>query len=186
MLLAMMLAGVAGMISVGVASWSTSHKVTRRVLPVTAAAVAVLAAVVLFAGRAIGPVGRLLELPASSSSQLMELWTRGGYGTAALLMIREHPLAGVGLSAYHVFVPDYRVFVGQTLPFDNAQNWWRHQVAELGVFGGVLIIAFSVLIAWRVLFGREADRLGRAPPVVDANDVLADPEGVLVLKRDAS
>lgn len=28
-------------------------------------------------------------------------------------------------------------------------------------------------------FGREADRLGRAPPVVDANDVLTNPEMVL-------
>jgi hypothetical protein len=28
-------------------------------------------------------------------------------------------------------------------------------------------------------FDREADRLGHAPPVVDANDVLAEPEGVL-------
>ena len=28
-------------------------------------------------------------------------------------------------------------------------------------------------------FEREADRLGRAPPVVDANDVLANPAGVL-------
>jgi hypothetical protein len=28
-------------------------------------------------------------------------------------------------------------------------------------------------------FDREADRLGAAPPVVDANDILADPEGVL-------
>ena len=28
-------------------------------------------------------------------------------------------------------------------------------------------------------FAREADRLGHAPPVVDANDVLADPEGTL-------
>ena len=28
-------------------------------------------------------------------------------------------------------------------------------------------------------FEREADRLGKAPPVVDANDVLADPEGTL-------
>lgn len=28
-------------------------------------------------------------------------------------------------------------------------------------------------------FEREADRLGHAPPVVDANDVLADPPGVL-------
>ena len=30
-------------------------------------------------------------------------------------------------------------------------------------------------------FEREADRLGHAPPVVDANDVLANPEGVLSL-----
>jgi hypothetical protein len=28
-------------------------------------------------------------------------------------------------------------------------------------------------------FEREADRLGRAPPVIDANDVLENPEGVL-------
>ena len=28
-------------------------------------------------------------------------------------------------------------------------------------------------------FDREADRLGAAPPVVDANDVLADPRGIL-------
>jgi Sulfotransferase domain len=28
-------------------------------------------------------------------------------------------------------------------------------------------------------FEREAERLGAAPPVIDANDVLADPEGVL-------
>ena len=34
-------------------------------------------------------------------------------------------------------------------------------------------------------FEREADRLGHAPPVVDANDVLADPEGVLSKLCDA-
>jgi len=28
-------------------------------------------------------------------------------------------------------------------------------------------------------FEREADRLGKAPPVIDANDVLADPEAIL-------
>ena len=28
-------------------------------------------------------------------------------------------------------------------------------------------------------FDREADRLGRAPPVIDANDVLENPQGVL-------
>jgi hypothetical protein len=34
-------------------------------------------------------------------------------------------------------------------------------------------------------FEREADRLGHAPPVIDANDVLADPEGVLSKVCDA-
>jgi hypothetical protein len=34
-------------------------------------------------------------------------------------------------------------------------------------------------------FEREAERLGHAPPVIDANDVLADPEGVLSSLCDA-
>ena len=34
-------------------------------------------------------------------------------------------------------------------------------------------------------FDREADRLGRAPPVIDANDVLANPKGVLSKLCDA-
>jgi hypothetical protein len=151
-----LLAGIAGMIAVGAASWSTSSRVMRRVLPTAAVAVAILAAVVLFAGRAIGPVGRLLDLPQGAGSYWEELWARGGYGTAALMMIREHPLAGVGLGAYHVLVPDYRVFVGLTMPFDNAQNWWRHQAAELGVLGGATLLAWSAVLIWKVLTGRTA------------------------------
>ena len=34
-------------------------------------------------------------------------------------------------------------------------------------------------------FDREADRLGAAPPVIDASDVLSDPEGVLSKLCDA-
>jgi hypothetical protein len=34
-------------------------------------------------------------------------------------------------------------------------------------------------------FDREADRLGHAPPVIDANDVLADPESLLSKLCDA-
>jgi hypothetical protein len=118
----------------------------------------VLAAVILFAGGAIGPVGRLFDLPPGATSRLSELWTRGGYGTAALMMIREHPLAGVGLGTYHVLVPDYRVFVHQTMPFDNAQNWWRHQAAELGLLGGAMLFAWSGVLTWKILAGRTAPR----------------------------
>ena len=34
-------------------------------------------------------------------------------------------------------------------------------------------------------FEREADRLGRAPPVIDANEILADPENMLAKLCDA-
>jgi hypothetical protein len=35
------------------------------------------------------------------------------------------------------------------------------------------------VVRQRELFDREADRLGRAPPVVEGADVLADPRGTL-------
>jgi hypothetical protein len=71
-------------------------------------------------------------------------------------MIREHPLTGVGVGAYHVLAPDYwRIEANNALPFDNAQNWWRHQTAELGLLGAIPILAWSVLLAWRVIGGRS-------------------------------
>ena len=66
-------------------------------------------------------------------------------------MTREYPLTGVGAGSYRVLAPDYwRAMANDSLPLDNAQNWWRHQIAELGVFGGALSSAFSVLVGWRV------------------------------------
>lgn len=46
----------------------------------------------------------------------------------------------------------------------------KREVAEFADFG---------LERQAEFFDREADRLGHAPPVVDANDVLGDPEGLL-------
>jgi hypothetical protein len=46
----------------------------------------------------------------------------------------------------------------------------KREVAEFDDFG---------LERQAEFFDREAERLGKAPPVVDANDVLADPHGVL-------
>jgi hypothetical protein len=46
----------------------------------------------------------------------------------------------------------------------------KREAAEFEVFGLERLAEF---------FEREAERLGNAPPVIDANDVLAHPEGVL-------
>lgn len=129
---------------------------TRVAIWIPAGLLAVLAIVMLTP--AASPIERVLEIP-SGRAGLKELWDRGGYGPIALQMVREFPFTGVGAGTYRILAPDYwRAMANDALPLDNAQNWWRHQLAELGVFGGALIIAFSVLVTWRVIAGRERDR----------------------------
>jgi hypothetical protein len=67
-----------------------------------------------------------------------ELWNRNRYGAAGTRMIEEFPFAGVGIGAFHTIVPDYTSLLdGVRFPPDNAQNWFRHQIAELGLLGSI-------------------------------------------------
>src|SRR5690606_16003058 len=76
-----------------------------------------------------------------------ELWNRFGYGKAAAQMIADHPLTGVGIGAFHVVAPDYIYNdTGRVLAPGNAQNWWRHQLAALGLLGAAPSILLSLLI----------------------------------------
>ncbi|HWI20267.1 MAG TPA: O-antigen ligase family protein [Vicinamibacterales bacterium] len=97
---------------------------------------------------------------AQSADEL--LWDRFGYGPAAIQMIREHPLSGVGLGIYHSQSHDFGQLAGRTVPQpDNAQAWWRHNLAELGLLGCIPLIAWCVIFG-RTLFTRgpaEGDRL---------------------------
>lgn len=126
-----------------------------------AAAAAVAGVVILFAG-AIGPLERISGIPMTREGML-SLWNRGGYGTVAVEMLREYPLTGVGVGGYRYLAPDYwREMVDMELQLDNAQNWWRHQAAELGIFGGALVLLWSVAVAWAMVAGRarSTQRLG--------------------------
>ena len=97
------------------------------------------------------------------------VWDRDGYGPASMAMIREHPLVGVGSGAYGIFVPDYaREATGRTLPPDNAQNWWRHQVAELGLLGSLGPLVLSVLVAAAAIL-----RLRQGMPLGDGGALAA-------------
>ena len=122
---------------------------TRSLLAGVAAVVLVLA---IGAG-AIGPLERMRTAGASAR----ELWTRGGYGTVAARMVREYPMTGVGIGSFNWMAPDYwREIADDRLPFDNAQNWWRHQVAELGLIASLPVLFWSVSIAWLVFTRRAA------------------------------
>jgi hypothetical protein len=78
-------------------------------------------------------------------------------------MIRDYPFTGVGPGAYRYLAPDYwRAIDDSRLEPDNAQNWWRHQAAELGLIGGVLVLLWSLLVAWQMT------QRARAPQVLAA------------------
>jgi hypothetical protein len=115
------------------------------------AGVAVVVLVLAIGAGAIGPLERIR----TAGTPVQELWTRGGYGSVATRMVREYPFTGVGIGSFNWMAPDYwREIANDKLPFDNAQNWWRHQVAELGLIASLPILFWSVWMAWLVVTRR--------------------------------
>ncbi len=98
------------------------------------------------------------------------LWERFGYGPAAIEMIKEHPIDGIGVGTFHALVIDYGRLVGypseehlNILATDNAQSWFRHIIAEFGLIGSIPMLWWCVVFAM-TLFSRPARRrslLGR-------------------------
>ena len=107
-----------------------------------------------FSGTAGGPIGRFRELlsPTGSLTDLLaELWNRDEYGRHAVEMITDYPWFGVGVGSFHLLVTDYARLYGGPVVSDNAQNWFRHQLAEFGLVGSVPWIIWVVVFAPFVL-----------------------------------
>jgi hypothetical protein len=137
---------------------------TTRVPPlaVTAAALGLIAivALVAFVARGSSTTSVFARIPslvpgmqsdASLGRTIVDLWQRFGYGTAAMRMIGEHPLQGVGVGGFHTLVRDYSMLVtDQSLAPDNAQSWYRHVLAELGVLGSAGALVWTLVFARRL------------------------------------
>src|SRR5262249_3539359 len=81
-----------------------------------------------------------------------------GYGRAAVEMFKRSPWFGVGLGSFHTMVGDYQYSIaGGPLVGDNAQNWIRHNLAEIGIVGSLGWIAWALVIA-AMIVTRHADR----------------------------
>ena len=137
----------------------SSAQSTRRLVMMIGGAVAV-AAIALLVVRGssittIGERGSFGYIPFFGDIGIREsarqlLWHRFGYGPAAVQMITEHPWAGVGSGTFHTLVRDYSIAVtGTPLAPDNAQSWYRHLIAELGLLGSL------PWLAWCVVFVRS-------------------------------
>ena len=88
------------------------------------------------------------------------LWERFGYGPAAIQMVKEHPIDGIGVGAFHSLVIDYGRTRGYSLPPDNGQAWLRHIVAEFGLVGSIPMLWWCVVFVMALCARRSGgDRL---------------------------
>lgn len=74
------------------------------------------------------------------------LWERFGYGPSAIEMVKSYPIEGVGVGMFHTLVHDFGTLRGYDITPDNAQNWIRHVVAELGLVGFIPVLWWCVLL----------------------------------------
>jgi hypothetical protein len=145
----LMAAGVAGIALM----WAVARGVSRRAMAATLLVTALVASAALFvaASRATSdsPVARFLAALPTASPQLAAyelFWRRDGYGLAAIEAINEHPIAGVGIGRFASVAPAYHQrLTGTTLPPDNAQNLWRHTLAEQGLLGFIPLLWLTIL-----------------------------------------
>ena len=132
----------------------------RSGLLIAASAAAAIALFSVLPLPTIGPLERLRAGIANEGARgpagvLFSLWDRDAYGSASTLAIRDTPWFGVGVGAFTLLSMDYvRAGGGREVPFDNAQNWFRHQLAELGVVGCAGWLLWIVLFAGTLIKGR--------------------------------
>jgi hypothetical protein len=151
---AFLAATVAG-IGAGYGLWRARPAWNRRRLAWSAVAVGLVAVVALggisrLRSVATGPITRF-ELVVEHARHhqvglLTALWARDRYGTAATAMIRQYPVTGVGIGMFNSFVIDetWLLGLGVQAP-DNAQNWFRQELAEMGLVGSLGWLAWLVV-----------------------------------------
>jgi hypothetical protein len=136
----------------------------RKLILVGGVVVAMLAgAWISLAPSVSGPVRRISEiLPSVSLANVRhaawQLWDRQGYGSAAMAMIADEPLQGVGVGFFHMLASDYLFAISNvSVPSDNAQNWFRHQFAELGLLGSVGWLWWTAVLIAALVSVRRID-----------------------------
>jgi hypothetical protein len=154
------------LLAIGVSALTrTGQPRRRRVQAIGIVAALLVAVALLLPGTASGPLRRLKEtFPSEFTREALgsfarEMWNRNGYGAAATTLIQHHPMTGVGIGLFNLTgaaLPPSRA-VG--LPTDNAQNWWRHHVAELGFLGAAgLLIWTAVFIPFLIRTSADGER----------------------------
>jgi hypothetical protein len=74
-------------------------------------------------------------------------------------MLAEHPAVGIGVGGFNYQYADILYLINRSeRPPDNAQNWYRQQLAELGWLGSAGWIAWTGMFIWMLIRRGSADR----------------------------
>ncbi len=175
--------------TVGTAGFTIAAVATSRQRVRALIAVALVAVAIGAAARAVAdapPSGNALSraVQALSGADVFTLegaraalLDRYGYGPVSAAVIAAHPTWGMGIGTGDLFLADAaETQLGRPLIPDNAQNWWRQVLLELGVVGGAAPIAASLaalLALLRMARGAGAPRaVAHAAPIVAAGLIL--------------
>ena len=156
---------IIGLVTIAVAELGSHAANRRRTAAFLGAAVAVVAALAIWMPVSNSPAHRWMPMlrgltTTPLSTLLTERWDPYFYGRTAWRMLQDSPLFGIGIGSFHNFVEPYSVLLGHyQLDADNAQNWFRHQVTELGVIGSIGW-AVWVLCAASLIWSPARDRRG--------------------------
>lgn len=153
---AAVLVGLFGLAGLCVARRRAGAGVAKPLLA-AAAVFGVLLVLAVSTTPATGPLERFSRMVPDRSmgslrAAVVELWNRNEYGVISTAMIRKFPSFGVGIGSFQTIAPD---FASTPLPPDNAQNWYRHQLVELGVVGSLGWAAWVAAMAGCLLTSRK-------------------------------
>ena len=171
-----LLAGFIALAPIGLAAIQSAggFRARRRQIAVGAVAVAATIAILLVLPSK-GPLDRLRYMPTFAGDEgvdwlIHEFWDRSSYGGAAAKMIGSHPEVGIGIGMFHRMGADYIRVNLHEVPPDNAQNWWRHNVVEMGVVGAAGLLVWSVLFV--IFLARTAGEGERRVPAAALKGAL--------------
>lgn len=156
-------AAVIGLVAIVIAELTGAHTRRRWTLAFLAVAGVAVTGVIAVVPVKNSPIHRLMPLINGYDQMplmtfLADRWDPYFYGRTASRMLQDSPLFGIGLGSFPGFVGQYSTLLGHIpLAMDNAQNWFRHQVTELGVVGS-LGWAIWMVCALCLFLARPRDR----------------------------
>ena len=117
------------------------------------------------------PLARLMEgLPGETGGLATiahQLWERGGYASVTARMLADYPWTGIGVGTFPLLAREVGVVtLAISILGDNAQNWWRHQIAELGLLGAIPAVALSIGILSMLVAGTPVGTHRRSVTVI--------------------